>query len=62
MLIARLLLAVGGVVAIAALILYLATGNRAYLRIISRALLVGLVLLLVLGIGLLVGRLFGILL
>lgn len=62
MLIARLILVLGGVLGIAAGLLFLLTGNRAYLRVTSRVLLTALLLLVLVAIGRVAGRLLGILL
>ncbi|MEO5365470.1 MAG: hypothetical protein H7831_03800 [Magnetococcus sp. WYHC-3] len=59
MLVIRLLLALGAAVSVGALVLFLVTGNRDYLRLLSRTLLAGLFLALVAGVLLVAGRLLG---
>lgn len=62
MLVARLLLGLVAALALAALLMFFLTGNRAYLRPLSRALLGALILLALLGIGMVAGRLLGVIL
>lgn len=60
MLVARLLLVLTAALGLAAVLLFFLTGNRGYLRILSRAFLGILILLALLGIGVLTGRLLGV--
>lgn len=62
MFIARIILALGVAIAIGGLALYVMTGDRNYLKYMGKAALVALAALFLMGVGLIAGRFFGVLL
>jgi len=62
MFVARIILALGVAIAIGGLALYVFTGDKTYLKFMGRAALVALAVLLIMGVGMVAGRFFGLLL